>query len=78
MLKTSRPHGWTSASASRSNSGATWETGDVIATYLVRRGLLQQQISLGASVGLLNSVINIILLVSGNYLARRISGESLW
>lgn len=59
-------------------SPATYETADVIATYVLRRGLLQQNFSFGAAVGLMNSVINLILLVTGNYVARKISGQSLW
>ena len=56
----------------------TYEVADVIATYIYRRGFLDLQISFGAAVGLFNSVINLILLVIANYLARRYSEYSLW
>jgi putative aldouronate transport system permease protein len=51
---------------------------DVIQTFVYRYGLVQGQYSYAAAVGLFNSVINLILLVAVNQLARRNKGESLW
>jgi putative aldouronate transport system permease protein len=51
---------------------------DVIQTFVYRNGLLQGQYSYAAAVGLFNSVINLILLVAVNGLARRNKGASLW
>ncbi len=51
---------------------------DVIATYVYRLGLLGAQYSFSAAVGLFNSVINLILLVSVNQFARKYSEASLW
>jgi putative aldouronate transport system permease protein len=56
----------------------TFETGDVIGSYVYRRGLQYAEFGYGAAVGLFNSVTNVILLVSANWLARRITEESLW
>ena len=56
----------------------TYETGDVIGTYVYRRGLIDHQYSFSAAIGLMNNVMNVILLVSANWICRRASGESLW
>lgn len=53
------------------------EASDVIQTYVYRAGLLQAQYSFSAAIGLFNNVINFIILVSFNRLARR-TGTSLW
>lgn len=59
-------------------SPGTYETADVIATYVYRRGLLGMQYSFGAAVGLFNSVINITFLLFFNYISRRYSETSLF
>ncbi|MCL2834250.1 MAG: ABC transporter permease subunit [Treponema sp.] len=51
---------------------------DVISTYVYRLGLEQAQYSFSAAVGLFNSVINTVLLVIVNQIARRVSETSLW
>ena len=57
---------------------ATYEVGDVIATYSYRMGLGDQQWSYAAAIGLFNSVINIILLLITNRLSKKLSETSLW
>jgi putative aldouronate transport system permease protein len=59
-------------------NGSTYETADVINTYVYRAGLLAARYSFGAAVGLLNSAVNITLLVAANAVARRVSDVSLW
>lgn len=51
---------------------------DVISTHVYRTGLQGAQYSYAAAVGLLNSVINFIMLVTVNRVARRINETSLW
>ena len=53
-------------------------TSDVIATYVYRVGLVQAQYSLSAAVGLFNNVINIILLLTVNWIANKVSETSLF
>lgn len=53
-------------------------TSDIIATFVYQTGLLQGQYSFAAAVGLFEALINIILLISANYIAKKISGNSLW
>lgn len=54
------------------------EASDVIATNVYRSGILGAQYSYSAAVGLFNSVINFILLLTVNRLARKVSSSSLW
>jgi putative aldouronate transport system permease protein len=56
----------------------TYETADVISTFVYRRGVLNQDYSFATAVGLFNNVINLILLISVNALSRRLSQSSLW
>jgi putative aldouronate transport system permease protein len=51
---------------------------DVIQTYVYRSGLLEAQYSFSAAVGFFNSLINFILLILFNYIARRTTQNSLW
>ncbi len=56
------------------NSG----TSDIIQTYVYETGILQGQYSFAAAIGLFESVINIILLITVNQIARKVSDNSLW
>jgi putative aldouronate transport system permease protein len=51
---------------------------EVISTYVYKMGLLRSDFSFGTAVGLFNSVVNFILLVSANWVARRTQEVSLW
>jgi putative aldouronate transport system permease protein len=57
---------------------STYETADVISTYVYRRGLLEMNYSYSTAVGLFNSIINFLLLVTFNKVSRRITETSLW
>ena len=59
-------------------SPATYETADVISTYVYRRGVLDAQFSFSTAVGLFNSVINLTLMFLVNKISRRVSEVSLW
>lgn len=51
---------------------------DVISTYVYRSGLLGAEFSFSSAVGLFNSVINFIVLISVNKIARKLTETSLW
>lgn len=53
-------------------------TSEVISTYVYKAGLQNFQYSFAAAVGLVNSVVNFILLVSVNAVARRTGETGLW
>jgi putative aldouronate transport system permease protein len=56
----------------------TYETADVISTYLYRYGLQQANYSFGTAAGLVNSLIQILVLVTVNSIFRHFAEESLW
>ena len=59
-------------------TGATYETADVIATYVYRRGLIESDFSYATAVGLFTSVIGIAFVVSANRISRSLGETSLW
>lgn len=59
-------------------SPLTYETADVISTYVFRKGLIDFDFSYSTAVGLFNSVINITLLILANKLSKRVGETSLW
>lgn len=59
-------------------SPVTYETADVISTFVYRMGLEQMKFSYSAAIGLFNSVINFILLLAANKISKRFSETSLW
>lgn len=54
------------------------EASDVIATNVYRSGILGAQYSFSAAVGLFNSIVNFIMLITVNRIARKVSENSLW
>lgn len=56
----------------------TYETADVISTYVYRQGVLQGDYAFSAAVGLFNSVIDFALLVFANWFSHRVGETSLW
>lgn len=59
-------------------NGSTYETADVISTYVYRRGILSNDFSYATAVGLFQSVIGVILLITANKVSKKISETSLW
>jgi putative aldouronate transport system permease protein len=59
------------------NSGI-YTTADVISSFTYRRGLLENNFSYSTAVGLFNSVVNFIFMVSANAVSRKVSETSLW
>ena len=59
-------------------NASTYETADVISSFVYRKGLLEANYSYSAAVGLFNSVINFILIITANWISRNINETSLW
>jgi putative aldouronate transport system permease protein len=57
---------------------ASYETADIISTYVYRIGLLEQDWSYATAIGLFNSAINFALLLGANKISRKLSETSLW
>ena len=53
-------------------------TSEVIQTYVYKTGLLQAQYSFSTAVGMFNAVINFVVLIAFNQIAKRVSGTGLW
>ncbi|WP_054949764.1 ABC transporter permease [Numidum massiliense] len=54
-----------------------YETGDIIDTWVFRRGLEQLQFSIATAVGLFKGVIGLILIIGANRIAKRFGG-GIW
>lgn len=56
-----------------------YEVGDVLSTYIYRVGLQSAQFSLTTAIGMFQSIIGCILIITANWLARKYSeNASLW
>ena len=56
----------------------TYETADVISTYVYRRGILDADFSYSSAISLFNNVINFVMLVLVNKFSSKVSETSLW
>lgn len=56
----------------------TYSTGDVISTYLYRVGLVSNNLSYAAAIGLFQAIIGFAMVMTANYISRRLVGTSLW
>ena len=54
------------------------ESSEIISTFVYKMGLQYRQYSYSTAIGLFNSVVNLILLVSVNFCAKKVSGFGLW
>lgn len=59
-------------------NSTTYETADVLSTYVYRRGLLDGNYSFSTAVGLFNSVINFFLIILANAASKKFTENSLW
>ncbi|KRF41832.1 ABC transporter permease [Paenibacillus sp. Soil787] len=57
---------------------STYDTADVISSFVYRKGLIEFGWSYSSAVGLFNSVINLALLITANKISKKISENSLW
>lgn len=52
-------------------------TSEILSTYVYKMGLVSNQYSLSAAIGLFNNIINLILLLAVNQIAKKLSDTSL-
>lgn len=57
---------------------ATYETADVINTFIYRQGLQSGQYDLAAAAGFFNAVIAFVLVMAANTISKRLTRTSLW
>ncbi|AEI43093.1 ABC transporter permease [Paenibacillus mucilaginosus] len=56
----------------------TYETSDVISTFVYRSGILEGNYTYSTAIGLFNGVINFGLLILANTISRKLNSSSLW
>lgn len=56
----------------------TYQTADVISSFVFRMGLEGGNSAMGSAAGMFNSLVGFALVVGANYIARKISNSSLW
>ena len=57
---------------------STYETADVISTYMYRRGLQMADYSYGSAVGFANTLICMVMLILANKFSKKYVNESIW
>ncbi len=57
---------------------STYETSDVISTFIYRQGLQSAQYDLAAAAGFFNAVVAFVLVLTANTISKRVSKTSLW
>ena len=56
----------------------TYDVADVISTYVYRKGLLDADYSYSTAIGLFDSIINIVLLVTANKISKKLGQSGLF
>lgn len=56
----------------------TFETADVLGTFVYRLGLQQQSFHTAAAAGLMNTVVALVLVASANTISRKVAKVGLW
>lgn len=59
-------------------NGLTYETADVISSYVYRKGLVDGDFGFATAVGLFNSIINFLLVILANKTSEKLTDTSLW
>lgn len=59
-------------------NGSTYETADVISTYVYRQGIESNKYSYSTAIGLFNSIMNFVFVYTANFVSRRLTNASLW
>lgn len=57
---------------------ATYETADTISSFVYRRGITEASYSFSAAVGLFNSSVNVLLLVTANWISGKVNETTMW
>ncbi len=55
-----------------------YETGDIIDTWVFRRGLENLEFSIATAVGFFKGVVGLVLVIGANKLAKRFGGSGIW
>ncbi|MCQ2437126.1 MAG: ABC transporter permease subunit [Clostridia bacterium] len=55
-----------------------YDTADVLSTYSYRSGILDNKWGYSTAIGLMNSLVNLVLVIATNQISKRLSDNSLW
>jgi putative aldouronate transport system permease protein len=56
----------------------TYETADIISSYVYRTGLVESNYSFSTAVGMFNGIISFILVISANKISNKIGNVGMW
>jgi putative aldouronate transport system permease protein len=56
----------------------TYETADILGTYIFRRGILSADFSFATAVGLFQALVGLVFIVGANWLAKKAGQSGLW
>ena len=59
-------------------NSVTLSSSEIISTFIYKNGIQKGQFSYSAAVGMFNSVINFVLLVSANFISKKTTKTGLW
>lgn len=57
---------------------STYETADILGTYIYRRGILGADFSFATAVGLFQALVGLVFIVGSNWLAKKLGQSGLW
>lgn len=57
---------------------STYETADVLSTYMYRTGIQEGNYGIASAVTIFNSIISLVFVTGANYISRKVSETSLW
>ena len=57
---------------------ATYETSQVLSTYVYRVGIMNGNYSFGQAIGLFSSLINLALLLSSNWVSKKLTDYGIF
>lgn len=55
-----------------------YDSADIISTYVYRKGLIDVNYSYSSAVGFFNAIVNMVLIVSANYVSKKVTNMGLW
>ena len=59
-------------------SATNLETSEIIGTYVYKIGLVNSQFSYSTAINLFQTIINVVILLSVNWVSKKLTNESLW
>lgn len=59
-------------------NSVTLSSSEIISTFIYKNGIQKGQFSYSTAVGMFNSIINFILLISANYISKKTTKTGLW